>query len=111
VENNPFNPDSVRGTKDRPAHEKMRGAVAPPSPKLRLDKKAFAVYPFAVLWLAFALFWTYGASADFRKMMVDDFQNVAFSDIALALIFPLCGVPFILIGLWLFYKPFAQRDK
>ncbi len=53
--------------------------------------KSFAIYLFAIPWTAFSLFWMYGASRG----------SFAFS---------LFGVPFLLVGLYLFCTPFINKN-
>ncbi|MCL2469252.1 MAG: hypothetical protein FWF24_03360 [Alphaproteobacteria bacterium] len=131
MKKDPFNPDHARGLTAVPAHEKMRGRVtetrsfeaylqpsetilwqgAPAPQALRLNRQSFVVYPFAFFWLAFSLFWVNGASTPLQEMAARGFQETDFVEIVFAFVFPLFGVPFVLAGLWLLYKPFADRNK
>ena len=70
----------------------------------RLEARAFAIYLFAIPWTAFALFWIAMASLATRAANGDP----------LAWAFPLFGVPFVVIGLGMFAKPFVpffQRGR
>lgn len=70
----------------------------------RLEAKSFAIYLFAIPWTAFALFWMALAGLATRSASSDP----------LAWAFPLFGVPFVVIGLGMFAKPFVpffQRGR
>ncbi|MFZ1741477.1 MAG: hypothetical protein WAT93_01415 [Pontixanthobacter sp.] len=64
-------------------------------------KSAMAVWGFAVLWTAFACFWTTAAWFMTRA------GNQPLD--GMAYLFPLFGVPFILVGLYMLVRPFLSR--
>lgn len=70
-------------------------------PLRRYDFSAFGIWLFAVPWTAFALFWTFMAWT-MSQSHADD--AAAFS--IMPLLFPLFGLPFILIGLAMMAAPF-----
>lgn len=69
-----------------------------PDPK-RLSKKAILISLFGIPWTAFAIFWVVAAAGfklpDFSSLS-GGFQSV----------FPLFGIPFVLIGLGMFAAPY-----
>lgn len=70
----------------------------------RVDTRGFAIYFFAIPWTAFALFWMTMAGL-FSAAMAGDW---------LALVFPMFGLPFVLIGLGMLampFVPFMQRGR
>ena len=70
----------------------------------RLEARSFAIYLFAIPWTAFSLFWI---------AMAGLATQAAHND-PLAWVFPLFGVPFVVIGLGMFAKPFVpyfQRGR
>lgn len=63
----------------------------------RVDRAGFGIYLFAIPWTAFALFWmalASGLGSGFSSGRVVD------------MLFPLFGVPFVLVGLGMLAKPF-----
>ncbi len=66
---------------------------------LRLAMKSVPVFIFAIPWTAFSLFWIYGASG---FQFPPDFSEGGFS------FFPLFGLPFVLVGLAMFFSPIYQ---
>jgi hypothetical protein len=72
---------------------------AQPRPS-RLARKSLPLVLFGIPWTAFALFWTAGASG----FKMPDFHHVEN-------LFPLFGLPFILIGLGLLTSPFWIMRK
>jgi hypothetical protein len=58
-------------------------------------KQGFKLYYFFIPWTLFALFWIYGASG--FKMPTFNFQN-GFD--AFGTLFPLFGLPFVMVGFW-----------
>ncbi len=71
-----------------------------PDPK-RLSRKALLISLFGIPWTAFALFWVV-AAAGFK---LPDFTFSSFSD-GFHAVFPLFGIPFVLIGLGMFTAPY-----
>lgn len=69
-----------------------------PIPGIRFNAADFFLIPFSLFWLGFAIFWTVMAAR-----ITDDSTPRA-----IQLIFPLFGVPFILIGLYLTVGRFWQ---
>ena len=65
-----------------------------PDPNV-LMKQGFKLYFFFIPWTLFALFWMYGASG--FKMPTFNFEN-RFD--AFGTLFPLFGVPFVMVGFW-----------
>ena len=73
----------------------------------RLSARSFAIYFFAIPWTVFSLFWTGLAAAGVASFAEEGPGLLGWA-------FPLFGVPFILIGLWMLSQPFAplfQRGK
>ena len=68
----------------------------------QLVKSAYLLWLFFVPWTLFALFWTAGASG---------FQWPALDNIGVYSLFPLFGLPFILIGVYGLVMPFKMRKK
>ena len=64
----------------------------------RVEPKAFAIYLFAIPWTGFALFW----------MAMAGLFTIGASSDPFAWIFPLFGLPFVLIGLGMFAIPFLS---
>lgn len=60
--------------------------------------QAWTIWLFAIPWTAFAFFWTYMASEPLRK-------SANGTDPLFSVIFPLFGLPFILIGLAMLASP------
>ncbi len=60
-----------------------------------------ASFLFAIPWTAFAVFWMFGASG----FKLPDFSKGEFS------FFPLFGIPFVLIGLWMLSTPLWAYKK
>ncbi len=69
-----------------------------PDPK-RLSKKAILISLFGIPWTAFALFWVV-AAAGFK---LPDFSSLSDGFHA---VFPLFGIPFVLVGLGMFTAPY-----
>lgn len=64
---------------------------------------AFALWLFAIPWTAFALFWEAMAlSPWFAAKDADNAMVWGFG-----IVFPLFGLPFILVGLWMLWQPVA----
>ena len=66
----------------------------------QVDPKHFRSYVFAVPWTAFALAWTGIAATAVARGGVEDVGLVAWA-------FPLFGVPFVAIGVWMLSRPFV----
>jgi hypothetical protein len=64
----------------------------------RVDRGAFAIYFFAIPWTGFALFW---------MTMAGLFSSAAGGD-WIGMIFPLFGLPFVLVGLAMLAMPFVS---
>ena len=64
----------------------------------RIEPKGFAIYLFAIPWTAFALFWMGMAGLFTLGVDSDPF----------AWVFPLFGLPFVLIGLGMMMAPFLS---
>ena len=73
---------------------------AMPDPKRM--KIIFGVWLFAVPWTAFALFWTGAASSGLWA---------GHASSIISWIFPLWGLPFIGVGLWMLSMPFSIRKQ
>ncbi len=72
-----------------------------PDPK-RFLLQSLPLFIFGIPWTAFAVFWVYAASGfDFPP----DFSKGGFS------FFPLFGLPFVLIGVWLLLSPVFHYVK
>ena len=71
-----------------------------PIPSL-FARRSIRIVLFGIPWTAFALFWMAGASG----FKVPDFSNGIFG------IFPLFGLPFVLIGFGLLSSPYWMRRK
>jgi serine/threonine protein kinase len=69
-----------------------------PNPKYFLKIKNFGIYLFAIPWTAFALFWTAMASMVLKK-------SVWFFP------FPMFGIPFIVVGIFMLYSPFLKYKQ
>lgn len=70
-------------------------------------KAAFAMWFFAIPWTAFALFWeTMALSPWFASRGPPDGMTML-----IGVIFPLFGVPFVLIGFWMLAMPFRARKQ
>jgi hypothetical protein len=70
-------------------------------------KAAFAMWFFAIPWTAFALFWeTMALSPWFASRGAPDGMTML-----IGVIFPLFGVPFVLIGFWMLAMPFRARKQ
>ena len=75
-----------------------------PDPNV-IMKQGFKLYFFFIPWTLFALFWIYGASG--FKMPTFNFEN-GFD--AFGTLFPLFGLPFVMIGFWGLSSPvWAKR--
>lgn len=66
----------------------------------RIDHCLFLTYAFAVPWNVFSLAWT-GIAAGAVASMGEDGPGLV------ALAFPLFGLPFIAVGVWMLSRPFA----
>jgi hypothetical protein len=66
----------------------------------RIDPRDFGIYIFAVPWTAFALFWTTMAAG---AVGATDLGGAGL----LAWAFPLFGLPFVAVGLWMLARPFV----
>jgi hypothetical protein len=76
---------------------------AAPDPK-RSWYKALPMVLFAIPWTAFAIFWMFGAMG----FKAPDFSR---SGGFMQLLFPLFGLPFVLVGLGMFASPFWLRRQ
>lgn len=63
----------------------------------------FGLWFFAIPWTAFSLFWTWGASGSGRRLSQPGWT--------FELLFPLFGLPFILIGFAMLLAPFSASRK
>jgi hypothetical protein len=86
---------SLRETIDRELDHAERVEWSGQPKPMRLAWQSLPIVLFAIPWTAFAVFWTCGA-ADFK---IPDFDS-AFD------LFPLFGLPFVLVGLGLLSTPF-----
>ena len=78
--------------------------IGQPDPNV-IMKQGFKLYFFFIPWTLFALFWIYGASG--FKMPTFNFEN-GFD--AFGTLFPLFGLPFVMIGFWGLSSPvWAKR--
>lgn len=78
--------------------------IGQPNPNV-IMKQGFKLYFFFIPWTLFALFWIYGASG--FKMPSFNFEN-GFD--AFGTLFPLFGLPFVMIGFWGLSSPvWAKR--
>jgi hypothetical protein len=66
----------------------------------RIDPRLFLIYIFALPWTAFSLAWTGIAVAAVASAGEDGPGLIAWA-------FPLFGVPFISVGLWMLSRPFV----
>lgn len=73
----------------------------------RFFRKGFALYFFAIPWMAFALFWE-SMALGMTWSGGDQPHDVPF---AASIVFPLFGLPFIAVGLWLLAQPFVLRRR
>lgn len=71
-----------------------------PVPAL-FTKMSLPMFLFAIPWTAFAVFWICGASG----FKMPDFRAGGFA------FFPLFGVPFVLVGLWMLTAPVREYLK
>ena len=67
---------------------------------------AWIPFLFAIPWTAFAIFWTLAAAG-----MLFGHSNAGHEPLVLRLVFPLFGVPFILIGVWMLITPWRAKKK
>jgi hypothetical protein len=65
---------------------------------------AFAIYFFAIPWTAFALFWE---SMALMPILAATDETSAMMKFGFGIVFPLFGVPFVLIGFAMLYAPFG----
>ncbi|MCZ8376276.1 MAG: hypothetical protein O9342_12930 [Beijerinckiaceae bacterium] len=79
-----------------------------PSPRLAFWRAAL-LWLFAVPWTAFSLAWEGIALAAFFS--AEPGQRPEGVGAVLVWIFPLFGLPFVLIGLWMLAKPFLEARK
>lgn len=91
----------------------LRGELAPgeqvlwrASPDPRRLKSAFGIWFFAVPWTVFSLVWTGLATMPWLAGPPKDAMGWGFG-----IAFPLFGTPFILVGLWMLYKPIQIRRE
>ncbi len=70
----------------------------------RMMTAGFLVYPFALLWTGFSIFWVVGAYFATQS-------NGAHEAGIMATLFPFFGVPFIIIGLVMLAAPFIAYNK
>jgi len=68
---------------------------------------AFAIWLFAIPWMAFALFWEAMA---FMPWMANTHTPPGIQW-SFGIVFPLFGLPFIAVGLGMLWMPFAARRK
>lgn len=70
-------------------------------PLARRLKGGFAIWIFAIPWTVFALFWESAAFLPwFASSKTPDVVRLTFG-----IVMPLFGLPFILIGLWMLWRP------
>jgi hypothetical protein len=79
-----------------------------PSPRLAFWKSAL-IWLFAVPWTAFALAWEGIALAAFFAS--EPGQKPEGVGAVLVWVFPVFGLPFVLIGLWMLARPFLEVRK
>jgi len=78
-----------------------------PAPS-RVFRAALPIFFFAIPWTAFALFWEFMALAG----IVGNLDKMPSGlGAMMAIVFPLFGLPFIVIGIWLLGKPFSIRRQ
>lgn len=89
----------------------MRGQLAPgerllwsAAPDPRRLKAAFGIWLFAVPWTVFSLVWTGLAASPWLARPARTAWEWGFG-----IAFPLFGIPFIIVGLWMLYKPIQVR--
>jgi hypothetical protein len=76
-----------------------------PAQGIRFRKQDIFMIPFSLMWGGFAIFWEVMAlSTVFKGKATGDFP-------AVAIFFPLWGVPFVLIGLYLIFGRFIFDAK
>jgi hypothetical protein len=76
-----------------------------PDPNKNFTKKDYFLVPFSILWGGFAIFWEVMATwAIF-------FSNHGTNADSFALIFPIFGIPFVLIGLYFMFGRFIYKRK
>lgn len=72
----------------------------------RVFRVSFIIYLFAIPWTAFALFWEAMAAGSIWGSMDKMPDGMG---LAMGIVFPLFGLPFIAIGFWMLAKPFSIR--
>lgn len=77
-------------------------------PRRAAQWRAFAIWLFAVPWTAFALFWENTALLVF--FAAPDGQDAGFPP-GFGIVFPLFGLPFVLVGLAMLASPFRSLSK
>ncbi len=70
----------------------------------QVARAAWPIYLFAIPWTAFALFWESLALSPWFALQGQ--PDIAGIQKAMAVVFPLFGLPFIAIGFWMLAKPF-----
>jgi hypothetical protein len=76
-------------------------------PSLHKLRTVFAIWLFAIPWTAFALFWeTIAFLPWFASSHTPDAMKWSFG-----IVFPLFGLPFIVVGFGMLWMPFATRRK
>jgi hypothetical protein len=69
-------------------------------------KGTWAMFIFAIPWTAFAVFWTLGASG-----LLFGGGHANSGPLAIRIIFPLFGLPFIAVGVWMLTMPARAKKK
>jgi len=90
----PIDPEVERWFSDELQPGEHLAWSAAPTPS-RLSRKSLPIILFAIPWTAFAIFWICGASG----FKIPDFSKGSS-------LFPLFGLPFVLIGLGMLLTPF-----
>lgn len=111
VETNPDNASAFDIQKN--AREELSGGerllwAGQPIAK-RVMLYAFAIYFFAIPWTAFSLFWE--AMALSPLFMETASQDQQYVQKAFGIVFPLFGLPFVLIGFGMLLSPFFAYGK
>jgi hypothetical protein len=75
-------------------------------PDARRLHRIFAIWAFAIPWTVFACAWTALALQPWFGGLPESVSNWS-----LGAAFPVVGIPFILIGLWMLAQPFVARHR
>ncbi|PLK25622.1 hypothetical protein [Novosphingobium sp. TH158] len=78
--------------------ERLLWSASPSAGKLT---RGLSLWLFAIPWTVFALFWE---SATLLPWFLDD-QTPDAAQIGFGIVFPIFGLPFVTIGLWMLWRP------